>query len=180
MMKNLSDRRESLRSSVVCLSGIVPESFSDGPGIRFVVFAQGCRHNCPGCHNPQTHPFEGGILTEVDEILERMRRNPLLDGLTLSGGDPFEQADAFAELAEKAKRAGLHVMTYTGYRYEELLSERNPEWMRLLEATDVLVDGRFESALKNDLLPFRGSSNQRMIDIPRSLREGRVLIIPDA
>ncbi len=159
---------------MIRIAGLTPESFSDGPGVRFVVFAQGCRHRCPGCHNPQTHPFGGGTLMEPDEILALMAKNPLLDGLTLSGGDPFEQAPAFASLAEKAKRAGWHVMTYTGYTWEELLQpggERSAR-LRLLSATDLLVDGRFDLALKNDLLPFRGSSNQRMIDVPRSLREG--------
>ena len=107
----------------------------------------------------------------LDEILSLMKKNPLLDGITLSGGEPFEQALAFAELAEKAKRMVGHVMTYTGYRYEEILANDTPNWTRLLEATDILVDGRFELALKNALLPFRGSSNQRLIDVPRSLTE---------
>ena len=112
---------------------------------------------------------------EAGEILALMAKNPLLDGITLSGGEPFEQADAFAELAEMATRAGYHVMTYTGYTYEELLSGEKPDRLRLLRTTDVLVDGRFELALKNDLLPFRGSSNQRLIDVPRSLSEGRAV-----
>jgi anaerobic ribonucleoside-triphosphate reductase activating protein len=149
----------------VRLSGIIEESFADGPGIRFVVFAQGCRHRCPGCHNPQTHPFDGGFLMNIGEIMERMRANPLLDGITLSGGDPFEQADAFGALAEVARGRGYDVVTYTGWRHEEILLRGEPGWNRLLEATDVLVDGRFELALKNNLLPFRGSSNQRVIDL---------------
>jgi anaerobic ribonucleoside-triphosphate reductase activating protein len=158
------------------LSGIVEESCVDGPGIRFVVFAQGCRHRCPACHNPQTHPFGGGFLMDGEEILQRMEANPLLDGITLSGGDPFEQAEAFAGLAGKAREKGYDVVTYTGWRYEEILLRDEPGWRRLLEATDILVDGRFELALKNELLPFRGSSNQRMIDVPRSLRSGRCRI----
>lgn len=114
---------------------------------------------------------------EPDEIIAQMKKNPLLDGITLSGGDPFEQADAFASLAEKAKRAGYHVMTYTGYTWEELMDDKRPKWLRLLSATDLLVDGRFDLALKNDLLPFRGSSNQRMIDVRRTLREGAVVCV---
>jgi anaerobic ribonucleoside-triphosphate reductase activating protein len=161
---------------MIRLSGIVEESCVDGPGIRFVVFAQGCRHRCPACHNPQTHPFDGGFLTDSETILERMRANPLLDGLTLSGGDPFEQAEAFADLAGRARKEGYNVMTYTGWRYEEILLRKEPGWMRLLESTDILVDGRFELALKSDLLLFRGSSNQRLIDAPRSLRSGRCCI----
>ncbi|MDR1623107.1 MAG: anaerobic ribonucleoside-triphosphate reductase activating protein [Synergistaceae bacterium] len=166
---------------MIRVSGIVEESCVDGPGIRFVVFAQGCRHRCPACHNPQTHPFEGGFLTDSEAILERMKANPLLDGLTLSGGDPFEQAEAFAGLAGRARQDGYNVVTYTGWRYEEILLRKEPGWMRLLESTDILVDGRFELALKSGLLPFRGSSNQRLIDVPRSLREGhcRVYEIPN-
>ncbi|MDR2176122.1 MAG: anaerobic ribonucleoside-triphosphate reductase activating protein [Synergistaceae bacterium] len=156
------------------LSGIVEESCVDGPGIRFVVFAQGCRHRCPACHNPQTHPFEGGFPTDGEEIMRRMAANPLLDGITLSGGDPFEQADAFAALAEKARERGYDVVTYTGWRYEEILLRGEQGWRRLLESTDILVDGRFELTLESDLLPFRGSSNQRLIDVPRSLESGRL------
>ena len=162
---------------LIRVAGIVPESFSDGPGIRFVVFAQGCSRRCPGCHNPQTHPFEGGTLVEAENILRRMERNPLLDGITLSGGDPFEQADAFGELAEKARARGYSVMTYTGRRYEELMYTADPGHMRLLKATDILVDGPFELVLKSELLPFRGSSNQRMIDVARSLKEKKAWCI---
>ena len=158
-------------------AGIVPESFSDGPGIRFVVFAQGCRHQCPGCHNPHAHSFEGGTLMEVENILSLLEQNPLLDGVTFSGGDPFEQANAFGELAEKARARGYNVMTYTGWRYEELLEISDSKQMRLLKATDILMDGRFELTLKSELLPFRGSSNQRMIDVPRSLEENQVCCI---
>jgi anaerobic ribonucleoside-triphosphate reductase activating protein len=106
---------------------------------------------------------------EVGEIMRRMATNPLLDGITLSGGDPFEQAEVFAVLAESAHERGYDVVTYTGWRYEEIWARAEPGWRRLLEATDVLVDGRFEAALKSDLLPFRGSSNQRMIDLRQSL-----------
>jgi anaerobic ribonucleoside-triphosphate reductase activating protein len=159
----------------VRVAGIVEESSVDGPGLRFAVFAQGCRHRCPGCHNSHTHPFDGGMSMDADDILARMRLNPLLDGITLSGGEPFEQAEAFASLAEKARGEGYSVVTYTGYRYEEILEGRcHGGWRRLLEATDLLVDGRFEMNLRTELLPFRGSSNQRIIDVPRSLKENAV------
>ena len=103
------------------IAGIVKESIVDGPGIRLVIFAQGCKHNCPGCHNPETHSFEGGNLISVEEILEKVKKNPLLDGVTFSGGDPFEQGEAFSILGEKVKTLGLNVMTYTGYTYEEII-----------------------------------------------------------
>jgi anaerobic ribonucleoside-triphosphate reductase activating protein len=157
------------------VAGVADESSVDGPGLRFVLFVQGCPHRCPGCHNPQTHAFQGGTLMDVEEVLARTRLNPLLDGLTLSGGEPFEQAEALAPLAEKAREEGRSVVTYTGYRYEELLEPPCRQgWLRLLEATDILVDGRFEAELRTEVLPFRGSSNQKLIDVPRSLREGAV------
>jgi anaerobic ribonucleoside-triphosphate reductase activating protein len=162
--------------NLIRVAGIIEESSVDGPGLRFVLFTQGCPHNCPGCHNPQTHSFQGGNLMQAEEILRRMRLNPLLDGITLSGGEPFEQAEALSPLAEKARDEGFHVVTYTGWRYEEILQSGREARLRLLEATDLLVDGRFEVALKTKLLPFRGSSNQRLIDVPRSLKEKAIRI----
>lgn len=149
------------------VAGIVKESIVDGPGIRYVVFAQGCKHNCPGCHNPETHCFEGGYMIGIDTILQQIKTNPLLDGVTLSGGEPFEQAEAFVELAQKVKNMNLHVMIYTGYIYEEILSKSKslPSWGELLEAADLLVDGPFIEAQKDYNLKFRGSANQRIIDL---------------
>jgi len=152
------------------VAGIVKESIADGPGIRYVVFAQGCRHNCPGCHNPQTHPFEGGTMMDADEILKQIKSNPLLDGVTFSGGEPFEQAEAFAVLAEEAARLGLNIIVYTGYTYEYIRenSNANPGWKKLLEAADTLVDGPFIQELCDPMLRFRGSSNQRIIDLKQT------------
>lgn len=160
------------------ISGILEESFVDGPGIRFVVFAQGCPHRCPGCHNPGTHPFDGGELLSVGEILDRMTRNPLLDGLTLSGGEPFEQAFPFAPLAGQAKRRGYHVMTYTGYTYEQIVerADKSNGWKELLEATDILVDGPFVLEQRTLELPWRGSRNQRLIDVPSTLTQGHPVL----
>jgi len=159
------------------IAGTIKESIVDGPGIRYVVFAQGCNHNCPGCHNNHTHDFNGGVLTTVKALVEDIKKNPLLDGVTLSGGDPFEQSEAFAELAKEVKALGLSVMTYTGYTYEKLIEEKivHKGWGALLRATDILVDGRFEEKCKNLLLPFRGSENQRIIDIHQSIKEDRVV-----
>ncbi|NLU51740.1 MAG: anaerobic ribonucleoside-triphosphate reductase activating protein [Clostridiaceae bacterium] len=166
-------------SNMVRIAGIIGESIVDGPGIRFVVFAQGCKHNCPGCHNPQTHSFIGGKLVSIDSIIEEIKKNPLLDGVTLSGGEPFEQAEVLAELARKVKEMGLNVMTYTGYTFEELISESGKDkgWDKLLCETDILVDGRFEIDKKSLLLKFRGSSNQRIIDVKKSLAEKRPVIL---
>ncbi|MCX7749596.1 MAG: anaerobic ribonucleoside-triphosphate reductase activating protein [Clostridia bacterium] len=149
------------------IAGIEKESIVDGPGIRYVVFAQGCKHNCPGCHNPETHSFQGGRMVDIDAILKQIESNPLLDGITLSGGEPFEQAEGLAELAKRVKQKGLQVVTYTGYTYEEILNKSSimAGWDRLLQYTDILVDGRFEAEKRNLLLKFRGSDNQRMIEL---------------
>ncbi len=152
------------------IAGLVPESIVDGPGIRFTVFTQGCPHHCPGCHNPQTHDFAGGEWKDTDEIIAQFQQNPLLKGITLSGGDPFVQPAACAELARVAHKAGKDVITYTGYTFEQLLSGIVPDAGLLLEETDILIDGRFEEEKKSLGLRFRGSSNQRAIDCKKSLK----------
>jgi len=161
------------------IAGIIKESIVDGPGIRMVVFAQGCRHGCPGCHNPGTHSFDAGALATVDSVLEQAKRNPLLDGITFSGGDPFEQAEAFALLARKAKEHGMDIVTYTGYTYEYIIQNLSGHrgWDALLDETDILIDGRYEADKRNLLLKFRGSENQRIIDVKRSKAEGRIVTI---
>lgn len=160
-------------------AGLIKESIVDGPGIRLVVFAQGCKHNCPGCHNPETHSFDEGSLVTVDSIIEQAKRNPLLDGITFSGGEPFEQAQAFAVLARESHKLDLDVMTYTGYSYEYIIrnSSKHKGWEELLNETDILVDGKFELDKRNVLLKFRGSENQRIIDIKRSKAENRIVIL---
>lgn len=163
--------------AVLLLSGIVQDSIVDGPGLRLAVFAQGCPHLCPGCHNPQTHSSRGGQAWKVDTLMDMLRANPLLDGITLSGGEPFGQAEAMAELARMVKGQGLHVMTYTGYTYEQLLAGegKRPGWEALLRYTDVLVDGPFRLAERSLELRFRGSRNQRLIDVPASRERRRVV-----
>lgn len=161
------------------LAGIVRESIVDGPGIRFTVFAQGCPRRCPGCHNPHTWSFEGGFQAEPQQLLAEMRKDPLVTGLTLSGGEPFAQPTAMAELARLAHGAGYHVISYTGYLYEELLelATTQPAVLELLRNIDVLIDGPFVQALKSYELRFRGSSNQRSIDVLASLATGKAVEI---
>ncbi len=153
------------------LAGIVRESIVDGPGIRFTVFAQGCPHRCKGCHNPQTWEFLSGFETDCDTIIWEMKKNPMLQGLTLSGGEPFCQALPMAELAHRAHGGGFDVVTYTGFTFEELMerAKREEGVMALLEQTDILVDGPFIQNLKSYGLHFRGSANQRLIDVKSSL-----------
>lgn len=161
------------------LAGVIPESIVDGPGFRYVVFVQGCPHHCPGCHNPETHDPAGGYEGDTGTILKEFRQNPLLSGITLSGGDPFGQAASLAELARAVHALGKTVMTYTGYTVEYLLEhlEEHPGWRELLEETDILVDGPYIEARRSLLLRFRGSDNQRFIDPAASLRENRAVII---
>jgi anaerobic ribonucleoside-triphosphate reductase activating protein len=163
----------------VRIAGIIEESIVDGPGIRMVIFAQGCPHRCKGCHNPETHDFEGGYLMSLEDIVQLPSRNPLLDGVTFSGGEPFSQAKAFSMLGRRFKDLGLDIMTYTGYTYEFLLenSKETSAWKQLLDVTDVLVDGKFEIEKKNLLLPFRGSENQRIIDLKETRRQNKIVIL---
>ncbi len=150
------------------LSGIVEDSIVDGPGIRLTVFSQGCPHHCPGCHNPETWPFDCGTPMSEERILQIARGNPLCRGVTFSGGEPFSQAEGFAKLAVLLKEAGYEVASYTGYTFEHLLTG-SPEQRRLLEAIDVLIDGPFLLAQRSLEIAFRGSRNQRILDVPKSL-----------
>ena len=160
------------------IAGIEPESFVDGPGIRMTIFTQGCHHNCPGCQNPQTHDFNGCHFIDIDEIVAMIDENPLLDGITFSGGDPMDQAEALIPLARIIKERGLNLVIFTGYTYERLmeLSVGRPGLFELLSFADILIDGPFIMAKKSLELKFRGSSNQRIIDVPRSLTEGNVVL----
>ena len=160
------------------IAGIEPESFVDGPGIRMTIFTQGCHHHCPGCQNPQTHDFDGGHFIDREEILQMIEENPLLDGITFSGGDPMDQSAALIPLAREIKERGLNLVIFTGYTFERLqeLSQERPEMFELLTFADILIDGPFVMAKKSLELKFRGSSNQRIIDVPKSLVEGHVVL----
>jgi len=156
------------------IAGLVQDSIVDGPGLRFVVFTQGCELDCEGCQNPAARGLDGGTEITVDGIIAEMSRNPLTDGLTLSGGEPSVQAADCAKLAAAARKKGLNVWFYSGYTFEELTSRANvePDVRELLELTDVLVDGRFRLNERTLSTKWRGSLNQRIIDIPKSLAAG--------
>ena len=160
----------------ISLSGVTGDSIVDGPGLRLTIFTQGCLHHCPGCHNPQTHDPEGGSWADTEDILAAAAENPLLDGITLSGGDPILQPVPCLALAEGAHKIGLNVWTYTGYTWEALWEENAPEKIALLKETDVLVDGPFLLAERSLELRFCGSRNQRLIDVKKSLAEGKVVL----
>lgn len=160
------------------IAGVVRESIVDGPGLRFTVFCQGCPHGCKGCHNMATHDFSGGYDCELDKILGAIDQNPLLDGVTFSGGEPLCQPEAFYKLAVEVKKRNLNIMTYTGYTYEELQEMgRENHWVAdLLSLTDLLVDGRFVEAERDLTLLFRGSRNQRVIDMNLTRERGEVTL----
>lgn len=161
------------------LFGTANDSIVDGPGIRYAVFVQGCTHNCKGCHNPESHNIDGGFLKDTDEIFEEIKKNPLLDGVTFSGGEPFLQAKPLTVLAKKIKESGLNLYVYSGFTFEQLTSGANEEngWMELLKQADFLVDGKFEEDKKHYTLLFKGSENQRIIDVQSSFKENKTIII---
>ena len=150
------------------IAGITEDSIVDGPGLRLTVFVQGCPHNCKGCHNPETHRFDGGQLMDTSDIIAKMDANPLLDGITLSGGEPFRQVSGCIELAMAAHVRGLNVWCYTGYTVEAIMQGRNPGMRKLLKHIDVLVDGPYIESHRTLELPWRGSTNQRIITLRRN------------
>ncbi|MCL1880331.1 MAG: anaerobic ribonucleoside-triphosphate reductase activating protein [Actinomycetia bacterium] len=164
--------------TVIRIYGTADDSIVDGPGIRFALFVQGCRRRCPGCHNPGSQSLTGGQLVSAEALLAQVRANPLLAGVTLSGGEPFDQAAALLPFAERlrAELPHLNVWAYSGYLYEELACEApSPAARSLLELVDVLVDGPFKDDLRSLELPWRGSDNQRLIDVPASLVAGEAV-----
>jgi anaerobic ribonucleoside-triphosphate reductase activating protein len=147
------------------LNGIVEESIVDGPGLRFVVFMQGCPHSCKGCHNPDTHDPAGGYSADTDDVMALFGANPLTAGISLSGGEPFLQARAACILSEQVKRAGKSIVVYTGYLCEDLARSavRDKDIRRLLHLTDILVDGPYMQELRSPDAAFRGSAYQRVL-----------------
>ena len=158
------------------LAGIVSDSIVDGPGIRTTVFCQGCPHHCEGCHNPETWEFGCGTPMEEERILEIVRSNPLCRGVTVSGGEPFAQAEGFARLAKLLKAHRYEVAVYSGYTFEQLL-RGTPAQRELLGCIDVLIDGPFLLDQRSLQLPFRGSRNQRILDVPKSLAAGEAVLV---
>ncbi len=159
------------------IAGFVEESIVDGPGFRIVIFFQGCAHHCYGCHNPETWDFEGGKEVSFDLIKKIIDDNPYADGITLSGGDPLYQIDASTKIAEYAKSKGLDVILYTGFLFEEVLemTKANQRLKDLLNNVDTLIDGPFILEQRHLSLKFRGSSNQRIIDVKKSLMQNKIV-----
>lgn len=199
MKKKMQSNKQNTTPVSLRLAGVVRESIVDGPGLRFAIFCQGCPHNCPKCHNQDTHDFSGGYDCDIQKIVNAIEENPLLSGVTFSGGEPSHQPVAFLEIAKKVKSRGLNIWMYSGYTLEELLSransaisdlnnmnenssqtsEKNKEQVALkglLGLVDVLVDGKFINELKDLTLPFRGSKNQRLIDMAATKRHNKIVL----
>lgn len=162
--------------NTIRLAGVVRESIVDGPGLRFTVFCQGCPHGCPGCHNPATHQFQGGYDCEISKIVDAVDANPLLDGVTFSGGEPFCQPEAFDNLATELKKRNLNIVAYTGYTYEELTAMKSEAVNSLLEKVDLLIDGKYVEKERDLTLLFRGSRNQRVIDMNKTRETGAMAL----
>jgi anaerobic ribonucleoside-triphosphate reductase activating protein len=157
------------------LAGLIDESIVDGPGLRYTVFTQGCHHHCLGCHNPKTHDPDKGYYLEIDEIINRIKNNPLISGVTISGGEPFLQIPELYELVSKTKALGLDSIIYTGFTYEELIAKNEPYILNILAIADYLIDGRFEISKKSYVLLFKGSSNQRIIDLKETKLQKKIV-----
>lgn len=160
------------------IAGEISESIVDGPGIRYVIFTQGCPHHCKGCHNPETHDFCAGTLSTTSSILENIRHYPYMTGLTISGGEPFAQKSAIFDLTVHFKKEfpQKNILIYTGYTFEELISKKDAEINKILEIADYLIDGPFVQSKRDISLVFRGSSNQRIINLKKTLATKSIVI----
>ena len=166
--------------SKIEIAGIVEDSITDGPGLRFVVFTQGCPHHCIGCHNPTTHKIGDGTIVDTMYLLEKIDANPLCSGVTLSGGDPIIQASELIEFAKEVKKRNLNLAMFTGFTFEQLLKKNDKSINELLSYIDVLIDGKFELDKRSLELKYKGSSNQRTIDVKESLKQGEVVLMQNS
>ncbi len=161
------------------IAGLVNDSIVDGPGLRLAIFTQGCAHHCPECHNEHTHDFHGGYDEDIDQIVKMALTNPLLSGITLTGGDPFYQVDACLELVYKLSGRGLNLLAYTGFTWEQLeeMRKTNDNLNRLLHELDVVIDGPYQKEERDLSLRFRGSKNQRIIDVKQTMNQHHLVTL---
>lgn len=158
-------------------SPLQKDSVVDGPGIRMVIWTQGCPHNCKNCHNPETHDFKGGFLTDTTSIINQIKEIELQDGITFSGGDPMMQPLACLEIAKACQKLKLNVWCYTGFLFEDLLKKDN--CLEFLKYIDVLVDGPFIESMKSYSAKYRGSTNQRIINVKASLKKKKAVCLKE-
>lgn len=165
--------KEEKKVQTVRIAGSKAHSAVNGPGVRYVLFMQGCRHHCPGCQNPETHATDGGTECRIEDVISEILETRYLDGVTLSGGDPFAQPEAGVQIAKAVKEAGWNLWVYTGWTYEQLLEGcAGEEGIRMLSYIDVLVDGPFIEELRSEEIRWRGSTNQSLVDVQASLKQG--------
>ena len=165
------------------LANIISESFVDGDGVRFSIFMQGCPHNCKGCHNPTTHNFNGGSIIDTEQIIKKFKSNPIISGITLTGGEPLCQIEAATEFAVAAQNSNLSVWCYTGYTYDYLVNENfngnifftREQIANFFNYIDVLVDGPFIESQRDLTMQFCGSKNQRLIDLPKTRAQKKII-----
>ncbi len=180
MMKNILIliNKEAGEIMELQVAGFLDNSMVNGKGLRSVLFVSGCNHNCEGCHNKVMQAFDYGDKVNIDDLLNRIKHNvPLINGVTFSGGEPFEQAKGLSVLAEKVKKQGLNLWCYTGYTYEKILQSNDEHKIKLLKYIDVLVDGKFEKNLTEGSSKYAGSSNQRIINVQESLKLGKIILV---
>lgn len=160
------------------IAGMIEESIVDGPGIRYVVFTQGCPHKCFGCHNPSTHDFNKGYIIDTSAIIQKMNMNPLLSGLTISGGEPFLQVEECLDLVKHVNHSSHNIIVYTGYTFEYLVekSRNDIHLWKLLTNIDYLIDGKYIESLRDLSLKYRGSLNQRIINIRKSIEDNQIIL----
>ncbi len=160
---------------------LLSDSIVDGPGLRTVIWTQGCSHHCEGCQNPQTWDHQGGGLVSIDDVCQAIDELEGQDGITFSGGDPMFQVDACLKIAQYCKEKGYNIWVYTGFTYEQILvmAKKNKAYLEFLKIIDVLVDGKFILKERDLNLLFRGSRNQRLIDVPKTLETGRVIVLDE-
>lgn len=163
-----------LHSTHLQVAGVVKESVVDGPGIRYTIFTQGCPFHCKGCHNPQAQKLQGGINLALEDLYKEIKENPLISGVTFSGGEPFIQAKALSVFAKILRKEGYNVWSYSGYTFEKLIEQDN--YMELLKTIDILVDGPFVISKRSYDIDYRGSTNQRIINVPESLEKGYAIV----
>lgn len=157
----------------VKIAGAKKHSSVNGPGVRYVLFMQGCSHHCPGCQNPETHDISEGVEMEVEEVVSDILATRYLDGLTLSGGDPLFQPEASFEIARRVKESGLDIWMYTGWTFEQIMDGKAGQKAKeVLSFIDVLVDGPYVEALRSEDVIWRGSTNQHLVDVKKSLEQG--------
>lgn len=177
MLKGKKLKSVSNTLNNIKLSGVIKESIVDGPGFRYVIFTQGCKKRCFMCHNAETQPLDGGYEEKLDNLVLDWQNNPLLQGITISGGEPFLQPEAVLYLMKKAKETNLDVLVYSGYYIEDLRRFNNKYVDEIFKVADYLIDGEFEFTNKDLNLLFRGSSNQRIIDLNLTNERNELVII---